>query len=162
MRESMASLTPLFSVNRTVKEYTEQHYLPAAVTFRKRAAKNGLVGKQIIDWQHRLHQQWTSIHFGELKVETRNKQHQFEVQVYFDDMDPKLVQVELYADGVNGGEPERQAMKQGKPLVGDGRGFVYILILSANRSASDYTPRVIPNYESVAIPLEVGQILWQK
>jgi starch phosphorylase len=30
MRESMAQLTPRFSANRTVREYTEQHYLPAA------------------------------------------------------------------------------------------------------------------------------------
>ena len=30
MRESMARLTPRFSANRTVREYTEQHYLPAA------------------------------------------------------------------------------------------------------------------------------------
>ena len=114
MRESMASLTPRFSVNRTVQEYTEQHYLPAAITYRERAAKKGSVGKQIVDWQHRLRQQWTSLHFGEVKVETRDKQHLFEVQVYFNDMDPKSVQVELYADGVNGGEPVRQAMKQGK------------------------------------------------
>ena len=29
MRKSMASLTPRFSADRTVREYTEQHYLPA-------------------------------------------------------------------------------------------------------------------------------------
>jgi starch phosphorylase len=32
MRESMARLTPRFSTNRAVREYTEQHYLPAAST----------------------------------------------------------------------------------------------------------------------------------
>jgi starch phosphorylase len=30
MRESMARLTPHFSANRTVREYTEEHYLPTA------------------------------------------------------------------------------------------------------------------------------------
>ena len=34
MRESMAQLTPRFSANRTVREYTEQHYLPAAAAYR--------------------------------------------------------------------------------------------------------------------------------
>jgi glucan phosphorylase len=29
MRESMARLTPRFSADRAVREYTEQHYLPA-------------------------------------------------------------------------------------------------------------------------------------
>ena len=35
MRESMARLTPRFSANRTVREYTEQYYLPAAAAYRE-------------------------------------------------------------------------------------------------------------------------------
>ncbi len=45
MRESMARLTPRFSANRAVREYTEQHYLPAAAAYRERAADNGADGK---------------------------------------------------------------------------------------------------------------------
>ena len=36
MRESMARLTPRFSANRAVREYTEQHYVPAASAYRQR------------------------------------------------------------------------------------------------------------------------------
>ena len=46
MRESMAHLTPRFSANRAVREYTEQHYLPAAAagwrTARKDLSRIGL------------------------------------------------------------------------------------------------------------------------
>ncbi len=49
MRESMAQLTPKFSADRTVREYTEQHYLPAAAAYLERAANNGAKGKQMID-----------------------------------------------------------------------------------------------------------------
>ena len=52
MRESMARLTPRFSANRAVREYTEQHYLPAAAAYRERAANKGAVGRQMVDWQH--------------------------------------------------------------------------------------------------------------
>ena len=45
MRESMAQLTPRFSASRTVREYTEQHYLPAAASYRERAANKGAVGQ---------------------------------------------------------------------------------------------------------------------
>jgi starch phosphorylase len=47
MRESMARLTPRFSANRAVREYTEQHYLPAAAAYvsRERAANKGADGK---------------------------------------------------------------------------------------------------------------------
>ena len=45
MRQSMAQLTPRFSTNRAVTEYTEQHYLPAAAAYRERAADKGAIGK---------------------------------------------------------------------------------------------------------------------
>ncbi len=35
----------------------------------------------------------------------------FEVEVFLNDLDPKAVRVELYANGVNGGAPVRQEMK---------------------------------------------------
>ena len=40
MRESMARLAPRFSANRTVREYTEQHYLPAAAAYKKRSCRS--------------------------------------------------------------------------------------------------------------------------
>ena len=52
MRESMARLTPRFSANRAVREYTEQYYLPAAAAYRLRIANKGAIGRQIVDWQH--------------------------------------------------------------------------------------------------------------
>ena len=88
MRESMAQLTPRFSANRTVREYTEQHYLPAAAAYRARAADKGAVGRQVVDWQHALEQKWAMLRFGEVKVETVGEQHVFEVQVYLGDVDP--------------------------------------------------------------------------
>ncbi|MFA5880160.1 MAG: alpha-glucan family phosphorylase, partial [Candidatus Margulisiibacteriota bacterium] len=50
VRNSMMHLTPQFSANRTVREYTEQRYLPAALAYKKRAAKKGELGKKIVDW----------------------------------------------------------------------------------------------------------------
>ncbi|MBN2569402.1 MAG: alpha-glucan family phosphorylase [Deltaproteobacteria bacterium] len=161
MRESMAQLTPHFSANRTVRQYTEQHYLPAALTYRKRAADKGVIGSQIVDWQYSLEQKWTTLHFGEVKVETTGKQHTFAVQVYFNDLDPKAVRVELYADGVNGSSPERHEMKRIRQLAGASGGYLYKSTLSADRPSSDYTARVIPDCDGVAIPLESALILWQ-
>jgi starch phosphorylase len=69
--------------------------------------------------------------------------------------------VELYEDGINGDSPVRQEMKQGRQLVGAARGFIYSATVSATRPATDYTTRVIPNYDSVAVPLEAAEILWQ-
>jgi starch phosphorylase len=162
MRESMARLTPRFSANRTVQEYTEQHYLPTASAYHERAADKGAFGRQMVDWQHSLEQKWATLRFGEVKVETRGEQHVFDVQVYLNDLDPKGVQVELYAEGVNGGSPVRQEMKRVCQLTGASGGTIYNAAVLKDRPATDYTARVIPHCDGVAIPLEGAQILWQR
>jgi starch phosphorylase len=118
MRESMARLTPRFSASRTVREYTEEHYLPAAAEYRARAAGKGAVGKQIVDWQHSLDDKWAALHLGEVKVETRGDKLAFELEVWLGDLDPHSVRIELYADGVDGGAPIRHEMKRGREPAG--------------------------------------------
>jgi starch phosphorylase len=162
MRESMARLTPRFSANRAVCEYTEQHYLPAAIACQSRMANQGAVGKQMADWRHRLDQKWPALHFGEAKVNTNGNQHFFEVQVYCGEFDPQAVRIELYADGVNGGKPIRQEMKRGQNLTGAANSYAYSAVVSAARPLTDYTARVIPCRDAVAVPLETAQILWQR
>jgi starch phosphorylase len=162
MRESMARLTPRFSANRAVREYTEQHYLPAAAAYYLRIANQGAIGREMLEWQHSLEQKWATLHFGEVKVETRGEQHVFEVQVYLNDIDPEAVRVELYADGINGGAPVRQEMKRVRQLVGASGGYLYSSGVSAARPPADYTARVIPHRDGVAVPLEAARILWQR
>ncbi len=162
MRESMARLTPRFSADRTVREYTEQHYLPAAAAYELRAANKGAIGKQVVDWQHDLEQKWATLHFGEVKVETRGEQHLFELQCFLNDLDPKTVRVELYADGVMGGPPVRSEMKLARRIAGEPFAYIYSAAVSAARPLADYTARVVPHCDGVAIPLEDTRILWQR
>jgi starch phosphorylase len=161
IRESMARLTPQFSANRAVREYTERHYLPAAAAYRLRTADKGATGRRIVDWRHSLEQKWASLHFGQVKVETRGDNHEFEVQIWLNDIDPETVRVELFANGVQGGSPVRQEMKRSDEPGGAPGSHVYTANVSAARPAADYTARAIPRFEGVAIPLEEGRILWQ-
>ena len=162
MRESMARLTPRFSANRTVREYTEHHYLPVAAAYHCRIANKGAIGRQMVDWQHRLDQKWAALRFAEVKVETRAEQHVFEVEVHLNGLDSNAVRVELYADGVKGGEPVRQEMTRIRQLAGGADGCVYSATVSAARPPADYTARVMPRFDGVAIPLEDSRILWQR
>ena len=162
IRESMARLTPSFSASRTVLEYTEEHYLPAAAEYLARAAEKGAVGKQIVDWQHGLDEKWATLRLGEVKAEARGDQLAFELEVWLGDLDPASVRIELYADGPGGGAPVRQEMKPGRRQAGTVGSFVYSAVVSAGRSASDYTPRVIPHHAGVSIPLEDSRIRWQR
>jgi starch phosphorylase len=162
MRESMARLTPRFSASRAVREYTEHHYLPAATAYQARSANAGAIGKQIVDWQHDLGQHWATLCFCGVTVETRGEQHLFEVQVRLNGLEAEAVRVELYADGIMGGPPVRQEMKRTRSLAGAVGGYVYSVAVSAARPAADYTPRMMPHHDGVAIPLEDARILWQR
>jgi len=162
MRESMARLTPRFSANRSVREYTEQQYLPAASAYRERAADKGAVGGRMLDWKHRLDGRWATLRFGDLQVATKDKQHQYEIHLYLNDLAPAEIQVELYADGVMGGAPVRKEMQCLRPLTGAPGGYVYGGVVDASRPQADYTPRVVPRHDGVKVPLEDARILWQR
>jgi starch phosphorylase len=161
IRESMGRLTPLFSANRTVREYTEQYYIPAASAYRKRAADKGAMGAALVDRQRALERTWSDLRFGEMKVTRGSEKHGFEVQVYLGGVDPDSVRVEIYADGVNGNEPMRQEMVRGRQLAGT-NGFIYSAQVPSDRPVTDYTARVIPHFPGVGVPLEVARIFWQR
>jgi starch phosphorylase len=162
MRESMARLTPRFSAARTVREYTEQHYLPAAAAYRERAADKGAVGRNIVNWEHTLKEKWPMLRFGDLKVQTNAAQHIFEAEVYLDDLDPDAVRVELYANAINDSSPIRQEMNRVRQFAGADSGHAYVAQVPATRPVIDYAARIIPHCAGVAVPLEVGPILWQR
>jgi len=162
VRESMAQLTPQFCANRTVREYTEQHYLPAASAYLARATDKGAIGVKMVNWRYVLEQKWIALRFGEMKIEADGEQHIFEVQVYLDDLDPDAVRVELYANGANSGAPVRVEMERVRQLVGAINGFAYRVAVPASRPTADYTARLIPYLDGVSVPLESVHIHWQR
>ena len=64
IRESMARLTPAFSASRAIFDYTEKHYLPAAASFKARAADDGKLGAELLQWRHDLAAGWDRVRFG--------------------------------------------------------------------------------------------------
>jgi len=162
IRESMARLTPQFSASRTVREYTEQYYLRAAASYRARAANHGACGKQIADWRQTIEQKWSRLRFGNVKVDLEGTNYAYEVEVFFGDLSPDAAQVELCADALDGQAPFRVEMQRKHCLEGVPGGCVYAASVPAARPQLDYTARIIPRHDGVAVPLEAAQILWQR
>ena len=160
MRESMARLTPAFSTNRAVRQYTDEHYVPAAAAFRQRAAKQGSLGAELLNWRAQLAKHWSALHFGSATVEQKEGQFVFQVQVFLDDLDPDAVRVELYANALNGDAPVTQPLNRGEHLVGSTNGFSYGALIPVTRPAADYTPRLVPKNSGAFVPLEAPFILW--
>jgi starch phosphorylase len=162
IRESMTRLTPRFSASRTVREYTGQHYLPAASAYRVRAADNGAAARKLVAWRNDLALKWPAIRFGALTVETHGEQYVIDAQVFLEGANPDTVRVELYADGAKGGDAVRQEMTRVGQLPGEAGGYTYRANVSSARPAMDYTARIMPHYDGLAVPLEAGWLLWQK
>jgi len=162
VRESMAELTHRFSATRTVIEYTEQHYLPAAAAYRERVAKQCSIGQQIITWQHSLEEHWPNVHFNDMKYWADDNHLAFEVMVDLNGLDPESVQVELYADSIGRYEQVRQPMQRDRKQKSSSGIYLYRATVRANRPATDYTPRIIPCHRNTSVPLEASYIVWQK
>jgi len=161
IRNSMARLTPRFSANRTVRQYAEEYYLPAAAEFRKRAARKGALGAAIAAWRDALDRGWPNVWLGEVQTTQDGGTRLVEAQVHLGGLDPEWVDVELYADRGDGGDPARQAMQRGAPLAAES-GFSFSARVPATRPASDYTIRLFPRFPGVRVPLEARHILWQR
>jgi len=161
MRESMARLTPHFSANRAVHEYTCNFYIPAASAYLERAAETGKMGAELVEWRNALEKKWANLRFGEFNVETNGEYHNFHIQVYLNGIDPEYVRVELHATAIDDGDPVRLEMIRGRQLVGAENGYEYHVKAPAARASGDYTARVIPNMKGASVPLESAKILWQ-
>jgi glycogen phosphorylase len=160
MRASMARLTPTFSANRVVRQYTDERYLSAAAAFRRRHENGGALGADLAAWEGELAKHWPALRFGSATVQQQGGQYLFQVQVFFDDMNPDSISVELYADGAKDTGPIVQTMNRGERLAGATNGFAYNAVIPANRPAADYTPRLVPQHVGGLVPLEAPFILW--
>jgi starch phosphorylase len=162
MRESMARLTPRFSANRAVREYTGTYYLPLASAYRMRAADRGAAGVQLVAWRQSLAAHWHEARFGALRVEPQGAERRVTIQVYLGALAPDAIGVELYADPGSDGQPERHTMQPARTLDESGGGYEYCVSIPAARPLGDYTARLLPRHPTASIPLEADEILWQR
>jgi starch phosphorylase len=162
MRESMAQLTPRFSADRTVREYTANYYLPSAKAFMERSANKGEKGKLIVQAMNSLRTNWNSMFFGEVKNEITQNRIKFLIQLFLNKVDPNFIKVEIFANGIEGEEDFTQSLLQGEKLNSPNNGYQYSTLIRTRRPVSDYTARVIPSLPNVNVPLEISCILWQR
>jgi len=160
IRESMSRLTPAFSANRVVRQYTEEHYLQAAANYSTRAANQGQVGNDLLHWRSAIAKHWPALRFGSTTMSREEDHYLFQAEVHLDELTPENVKVELYAEGLDGAAAERHSMSHGERFVGSTEAFLYTARVPATRPAADYTPRIVPYHSGAQVPLESSPILW--
>ena len=159
VKNSMATLTPAFSADRAVQDYTEKYYLPAAFNYKKRSASQGAVGKQKYQELQDLRNRWEGIRFGKLEIRNEDNGHYFSIPVHLNGINLSKLLVELYADSVNILPAEKILMTY-EIDPDDENGFLFHAFIPAARSVSDYSVRIIPRDPEISVPLENNLIRW--
>jgi glycogen phosphorylase len=160
VRQSMARLTPRFSANRTIREYTEKYYLPAAQSYRHRAENSGVLAAELVKTRRRIEDHWAGIYFGKFEIKNSDNGHIFQIQAYLNDLMSDTVEVELFADELDGLPAERYPMTLGERIGSNG--WVFSAHVVSARSVEHFTPRVYAHHPDLAVPLECPAIKWQR
>ena len=160
MRASMSELAPRFSSVRMMQEYVGDSYLPAAAAFRRRAADDGRVGRELAAWASRLRRHWQGIRMADLVVTREPSGWGFALQVYLGDLAADDVAVEIFAEPGDGEAAVRQAMLRQADIPGATNAHVYGCTVATARAAEHFTPRVMPRHREARVPTELNLIGW--
>ncbi|WP_286084391.1 alpha-glucan family phosphorylase [Agrobacterium sp. FDAARGOS_525] len=161
VRESMGSLAPQFSTNRSVRQYVQEFYIPSAQAYDARAKALGEPATDVALWQERWRDHGSSVHFGTVHAERRGDTHSFSIEVYLGELSPADLAIEIYADGIGGEAPFLgKADQEDNGSNPDGY-HRYTCTVPAGRPTTDYTPRLVPYHPLARIPLDLAAIVWR-
>ncbi|MCG2580388.1 MAG: alpha-glucan family phosphorylase [Marinobacter sp.] len=154
IRNSMETLTPLYSANRMVREYTEQFYIPMEKRHRERSAQHA---QSLALQLQQLQKQWSLLRFGLMDCVEHGDHLDVSVQVYLDELDPGMLKLELVADESEYGGRVVEEMR-GEPAMS---GSYLFRCRVPIRPLEHYTPRLVMGDRRLNLPLEDPRILWR-
>lgn len=162
VRASMTRLTPRFSSDGMVREYTEKAYLPAMRQYHHRAGAGAALARTLESWHAAMRHAWKNVQFGAASVHQNGDSWLFEVSLRLGTLTPDDVMVELYAEDSARGLPQPFSMQVVRPPAHATEFGVYSGEVPADRPWQHYTPRVIALTPDILGPAETPFILWQK
>lgn len=163
VKQSMQRLCPLFNTNRMLRQYVEEHYLPAARRYRTLTENSLAAAKALAAWKAAVRAGWPAVRIEEATAEAKGGAIFFRATVRLGDLDPDAVTVQAYADpvGGHGVEPCPEVIPMKRQGVEDGvarhEGMV-----QTERPASDYTVRVLPYHPNARLPIDLPLVLWAR
>ncbi|MEQ9547673.1 MAG: alpha-glucan family phosphorylase [Marinobacter sp.] len=154
IRSSMETLTPLYSANRMIREYTEQFYIPMEQRHRERSVQQA---QSLANELHHLQKHWPLLRFGLMDCVEHENDLEVSVQVYLDDLEPGVLKLELVADESEYGGRVVEEMV-GEPAMSGS--YLYRCRVPI-RPLEHYTPRLVIGDRRLNLPLEDPRILWR-
>jgi starch phosphorylase len=158
VKQSMRKLCPRFNANRMVRQYVEEHYLPAAHRYHALASDHLARAKALAGWEAAVGAHWSEVRIEEAGVEEENGALHFRAHVRLGALRPEDVTVQIFADPRDGARPELQPMT---PKAADSGAYCYEGQVPALRPPGDYTIRLLPRHPDAHQPLDLPLVLWE-
>ncbi len=169
MKASMRKLTPFFSSNRLVREYTEKFYLPAIERWGNLVAEDLTEAKNLSQWK-----QWLTEKFAQVRIEdVRDNINgvsrvgqlvRVEATIMLGEISPENVSVQLYHGQLDPDGQFRQGRTAEMTLQGqcdaEGRLNYAADVSSGQTGLAGYTVRILPRHKAMPDPREMGLIKW--
>ena len=168
MRKSMRVLCPLFNTHRMLDEYADQCYLSSHHYWKRRAANDFAVAKEIAAWKKNIRQHWPDVSVQEILDESTpqarvGEQITVRVRVALGHLTPADVAVELYQGRINAqGELTEAEPSQMECAESQGDGIhTYVATLQlADSGDYGYTVRILPDHVELCGPGELALVSW--
>lgn len=161
VRTSMIRLTPQYSTNRMLREYTLQYYLPQSENYLKRTHDGAQLAKELRAWHQEIENHWHAVYLGNHFIAPNTNGFTVDAQVFLDDLSPEKARVEMYADPLEqGASPEVYPLRQCEQLSGTVHGYRYQTVITTNRPIEHFTLRIRPYHPEALLPLENPLIIW--
>lgn len=169
MKNSIRVLSPVFSAERMLKQYTERFYLPMGERYQRVCAGGLAKAKQLATWRERVREAWPAVRISAVEVEGSRELmvgQTFEVKarIFLGALDPADVSVEAYVSGLR---PDG-TLKDGHAVPLQWAGFsegehLYRGCITAKRAGlQGFAVRVLPYHEDLLIPNELPLIAWHE
>ncbi|NLO27595.1 MAG: glycosyltransferase family 1 protein [Actinobacteria bacterium] len=169
MKNSIRILTPAFSGDRMVRQYTERFYLPIAERYRRMKADDYAKARELSAWKTRIRGAWCDVKIigveesSTLEV-TVGENIEVAARVCLGSLDRTDVLVEAYCSGLRPDGNLRNGRRTPLEWVGCDNG-VHLYrgaVLTRAAGLHGYSVRVLPCHADMLVPHELPLVTWEE
>ena len=169
MKQSIRVLTPVFSGDRMVKDYTEHFYLPAAEHYERLAAGGFVKARELAAWKDSVRKAWPDVRVTSVQEEGERELPvgtglPVTARVHLGKIAPSEVVVQAYYSRLRSDGTLREGRAVDLEWTGqDKDDHVYTgTVPSRTSGMHGYSVRVLPRHEDVLVPHEMPLITWEE
>jgi len=162
VKESLATLGPVWTSTRMVREYTERYYVPGRDAARALRKRKGARARDLAAYLARARAEWPAITVHDLEVgRDESGDARISVSVALGALDPADVDVQVWADP-GGGRPARAVGSMRPEGPGPDARLRYTARITAAVApdGTDFAVRALPHHPDLTDVMSAGCITW--